>query len=175
MNDVTPRIPVKSLVDLKMTHWYLSRRPVIQQAINNYPPGYYIFSGNGEVYRLTGWSDPEEKRGETEVHVYLEREILGGTERLRISPIFMSPEEEILELARVQEDSNTYLSNNTPRLIGYNVGKNIEGNTRFLTDSSTGERRFFTSIQEAEGFILAHNIATEEELSTFVFESLYNI
>lgn len=162
------RTPVKSLVDLKMTHWYLSREPIIKDAINKYPPGYYIYNGNGETYRLIGWSNPEEKRGESEVYVYLERDVIAGTERLRIHPNYITPEEEILEISQAQE------VHPVPVLIGYNVGKEIIGEVKFLTDPSTNLKRLFESVDSAEGFLLAHNMATGEDLQDFIYEPVFN-
>lgn len=172
------RTPVKSLIDLKMTHWYLSRKPVIQEAINRYPPGYYIFSANGEVYKLTGWSNPEEKRGELDVYIYLEREIHEGTERLRVHPQYVSPEEDTVEVEEIQEVTSVQEVDfeAAPMVIaepiGYNIGKRIGQEIKFLVDS--GERRFFTSIMQAQGFMLAHNVSTEEELEDFVYEPVYS-
>jgi len=169
---MSERTPVKSLFDLKMTSWYLSRKPIIQEAINNYPPGYYIFSGNSETYKLIGWSEPEEKKGETDVHVYLERDRREGTERLRIHPQYMIPEEDIVEIEQIQEVHLEPAPTITGP-IGYNVGRSIDGNIRFLMLPNTGDRRLFTSISSAQDFLLQSNMATEEQLTDFIYEPVY--
>ena len=170
------RTPVKSLIDLKMTHWYLSRKPVIQEAINRYPPGYYIFSANGEVYKLTGWSNPEEKRGELDVYIYLEREIHEGTERLRVHPQYVSPEEDIVQVEEVQDTIPIQDAEYVPAppiVTGYNVGKSINGEIKYLVDS--GERRLFANVSLAKSFLLDNSFAsTEEELNSFVYEPVFS-
>lgn len=97
------RKPVKDLVDLKLTIWYESRKPIIKEAINNYPPGYYTFSGNGEEYLLVGWSEPTKK--EEVVQVFLEREIEEGTERLRVDPKYISVAD-FTEIAEASTEEN---------------------------------------------------------------------
>jgi hypothetical protein len=163
------RIPIKQLFELKMTNWYISRTPMIQEAICRNPPGYYVYSGNGEIYRLIGWSDPQESKGETCVFIYLEREIVGGTERLRVAPGFISPEEELIELNQIQEE---VIQADNRLSIGYNIGKLINGEVKYLQDEQS-QSRFFTSIEQAKSFLLGHAMTTEEQLSDFIYEPLF--
>lgn len=165
------RKPVKSLMDLKMTNWYMSRPPMIQEAICKYPPGYYVYSENGETYKLIGWSNPEEDKEEIEVHVYLERDIRGGTERLRIHPNYMSPEEELIELNRLQEELPPHINN---IVMGYNVGRSINGEMKYLNDPSTNTRRCFSDVVSAQNFLLISSIATAEQLHKFIYEPVFS-
>jgi hypothetical protein len=82
--------PYTTLIELKLTNWYQERSDKIKEAIEETPPGYYYYSENNEEYRCIGWSDPKGK--ETETYVLLQREISGGTETLRILPIFVMKE-----------------------------------------------------------------------------------
>lgn len=170
------RKPVKSLFDLKLTTWFVTRKPIVQEAICKYPPGYYIYTGNAEVYRLIGWSEPEEKLGETVVHIFLEREIEGGTERIRIHPNYITMADTVIEAdQQVTQEFTTPIetvTNFESVITGYNVGKEINGEIKYLMFE--GQRRVFVNILAAQLFLIENNMATEEQLHDFYYPPIYS-
>lgn len=169
------RKPVKSLFDLKLTTWFVTRIPIIQEAICNYPPGYYVYSISNVVYRLIGWSEPDEKAGETVVHIFLEREIEGGNERIRIHPSYIYPEEQVLEEQTTVEtlEEIEAVTNFEPVLVGYNIGKEIGGEIKYL--NFEGQRRVFYTVEEAKDFLADNGyVTTQQELNNFIYSPVYS-
>ena len=169
------RKPVKSLFDLKLTTWFVTRKPIIQEAICKYPPGYYIYKVTSVLYRLIGWSEPDEKLGETEVYIFLEREIEGGTERIRIHPDYIAPEEQTNEeqtIIEAVEEVET-VTNFEPVLVGYNIGKEFSGEIKYL--SFEGQRRIFYTVEDSKNFLMDNGYATNtDQLEEFVYSPVYS-
>jgi len=166
------RKPVKSLFDLKLTTWFVTRKPIVQEAICKYPPGYYIYSVNNLLYRLIGWSEPEESKGESVVQIFLEREIEGGTERIRIHPDFIFPAADEVEEVETIEEIET-VTNFEPVLVGYNIGKEIGGEIKYL--SFEGQRRVFYTIEDAKDFLGDNgHVINVEQLEEFIYSPVYS-
>ena len=154
------RKPVKDLIDLKLTIWYETRKPIIKEAINMYPPGYYIFSGNGEEYLLVGWSEPTKK--EEVVQVFLEREIEEGTERLRVDPKYISTEDSLVGSEEVK------LVNTDYKPFNYILGRNVNDKIQYLKEADSTTNRVFEGIEACHIQLTSMGVL-KEDFDKFIY------
>lgn len=151
---------IPTIQEMRMTDFYNSKSAEVKKAIEETPPGYYNFIGDGEKYRCIGWADPDETG---ECKVFVEREIEEGTIRVMCYPRFLTHFIEAptrLPIVNIIPESKVLL------------GRVVEDVTQYLKDSE-GNNRIFEGIDAAILFLReeagCQDMSHNEITSKFVF------
>jgi hypothetical protein len=180
------RKPYTTLIELKLTNWYQERSDEIKEAIEETPPGYYYYSDNNEEYRCIGWSEP--KGEETEIYVLLQRIIPGGTETIRVLPIYVLKEpiqdydstigNGISELEQSINAAQAYSTYVTTQVADNNevwvCRASSDGTLQYLLDLDL-TRMKFPNLAHAISYLrsLGEEGSDADIMNQFIFENVY--